>query len=396
MRFLTTPQVTVNSTAALPGDLFSVYGTGAGGINSVANQTDYPINGYSTGAFAGMYGENTGSGQGILGQNTANGVGVFGQVNNAAAFGVFGNNSGAGIGVGGVSAGNFGVNGVTNGALATGVRGFNSNATGTGIIALGNNITAGTVSAAGSGIAANGTASGTFSIGTNATTGIGVMAGGNNITVINNTGVGEGVAANGLSYGSSNFATGTLAADRWGGYFDHLASPAGFAYVGGRTGGVDYGILSLGAKSTMVKGLGNENRIMYCTEAPEVLFQDFGNGQLSNGTAHITIDPILAKNIYVSEEKPLKVFIQLEGDCKGVYVTNKSANGFDVVELSGGNSNVKFTWQIVATRADYTENGVTSEFSKARFNVGPDRVKPVTIQGVTATENNAQPQTPKK
>jgi hypothetical protein len=33
-------------------------------------------------------------------------------------------------------------------------------------------------------------------------------------------------------------------------------------------------------------------------------------------------------------------------------VTNKSANGFDVIELAGGKSNVSFSWHIVANRAD--------------------------------------------
>jgi hypothetical protein len=381
IRFTTTPQIVVNRTTAQTGDLFSAYGTGAAGaINSTANQTDFPINGYSTAGFAGIYGENTGTGQGVLGSNTSTGTGVYGVNNNANGFGVFAQNTAAGIGVGALSAGGFAVNGATNGALVTGVRGFNANATGTGIIGLGNNITAGTVLAGGSGLAANGSASGVYAVGTNATTGVGVMGGGNNITAINTTGQGEGVAGNGTTWGVSGYATGSVALDRWGGYFDFVNSVDGFSYVAGRTGGLDYGILSNGLKSTMVKGFNNENRIMYCTEAPEVLFQDFGTGQLSGGRAHIDIDPLLAKNIHVSDDKPLKVFIQLEGDCKGVYVANKTANGFDVVELNGGSSNVKFTWQIVANRADHSENGVTSEYSKARFPLGPERVRGVKVE----------------
>ena len=91
---------------------------------------------------------------------------------------------------------------------------------------------------------------------------------------------------------------------------------------------------------------------MFAPEAPEVLFQDYGIGKLVNGTAVIKLDEILSRNILVDNTHPLKVFIQLEGDCNGVFVTNKSQTGFTVIELNNGNSNVPFSWHIVANRAD--------------------------------------------
>ena len=78
---------------------------------------------------------------------------------------------------------------------------------------------------------------------------------------------------------------------------------------------------------------------------------DFGTGRLVDGRCHIEIDPDLAINILVDDAHPIKVYVTPEGDCNGVYITNKSANGFDVIELMGGNSNIPFSWQIVATRA---------------------------------------------
>jgi hypothetical protein len=63
---------------------------------------------------------------------------------------------------------------------------------------------------------------------------------------------------------------------------------------------------------------------MFAPEAPEVLFEDYGVGQLINGEAITSIDPIFSNNSHVDSNHPLKVFIQLEGDCNGVYVTNKS------------------------------------------------------------------------
>ena len=59
---------------------------------------------------------------------------------------------------------------------------------------------------------------------------------------------------------------------------------------------------------------------MFAPEAPEVLFEDYGTGQLTNGSVKIDIDPIFEKNINIDEKHPLKVFIQLEGDCNGVFV----------------------------------------------------------------------------
>ena len=109
------------------------------------------------------------------------------------------------------------------------------------------------------------------------------------------------------------------------------------------------------------------------------MFQDYGTGKLSNGITKISIDPILRKNIRVDTEHPLKVFIQLEGDCNGVFVTDKSKNGFTVKELKGGKSNVPFSWSIVATRANEeirTKNGNTRiSNNSVRFPAAPGPMK---------------------
>ena len=153
-----------------------------------------------------------------------------------------------------------------------------------------------------------------------------------------------------------------------------------FAYVGARwdppgqtTGITNYKILGTGVVSTIIKGESEKQHIMFAPEAPEILFQDYGIGKLRNGVAEIEIDPILAKNIVVNEKHPLKVFIQLEGDCNGVFVTNKTAKGFTVKELQNGTSNVDFSYQIVATRIDRTDsNGnVLSHHEDVRLPIAP-------------------------
>lgn len=178
--------------------------------------------------------------------------------------------------------------------------------------------------------------------------------------------------------GAFGVATGS-ANGTFGGYF---ANGTSFAYVGYRTGGTNYKINGNGSVSTIVDDVEEGKKVnMFCPEAPEVLFQDYGTAQLVNGRVHITIDPIFAKNIFVDASHPLKVFVQLEGDCKGVYVTNKTAEGFDVIELQGGNSNTEFSWTIVANRIDtkLPDGTIDSKFQDVRFPAAPSMMVPTVV-----------------
>ena len=163
----------------------------------------------------------------------------------------------------------------------------------------------------------------------------------------------------------------------FGGFFDGNQSTNDYAWVGIRSSSTDYKIIGGGSVSTIVKDDQNQPRVLFCPESPEITFTDSGTGKLVNGVAEITIDQILSKNIFVDEKHPLKVFIQLEGDCNGVFVTNKSANGFSVKELQNGKSDVSFSWQLIATRADVKDNNgnVTSKHVDVRFPIGPERPK---------------------
>lgn len=188
-----------------------------------------------------------------------------------------------------------------------------------------------------------------------------------------NFGGDSGVAGSGNQIGIIGCAqaTASTTADRAGGWFYVQTGGGGgyqtMAFVGARVNNINYKILGSGAVSTVVKDTQGGDRIMVAPEAPEALLEDYGTGTLVNGKAHITIDPILSKNIRIDKSHPLKVFIQLEGQCNGVYVTNKSATSFDVVELDYGNSNVNFSYHIVANRADENRNGTISRYSEMRF-----------------------------
>ena len=156
--------------------------------------------------------------------------------------------------------------------------------------------------------------------------------------------------------------------DRMGGLF-YVSSTGvnAVATVGSVVDNIVYKILGFGTVNTLVRDDAGKERIMAAPEAPEALFQDYGIATLVNGYAKIDIDPVLTKNIRVDETHPMKVFIQLEGDCKGVYVFNKTATSFEVKELQSGNSNVTFSYQIVAFRADEERGGHLSKYSDMRF-----------------------------
>src|ERR1019366_8679796 len=47
------------------------------------------------------------------------------------------------------------------------------------------------------------------------------------------------------------------------------------------------------------------------------------------------------------------VFLTPKGDCKGLYVTNETTDGFEVRELGGGTANIAFDYRIVARRKGY-------------------------------------------
>lgn len=67
-----------------------------------------------------------------------------------------------------------------------------------------------------------------------------------------------------------------------------------------------------------------------------------GKGRLTNGTTFIKFDRLI-ENI-----ENLQISIQLEGDCKGVFVSKKTREGFEVKELQKGKSDVEFRWKIIS------------------------------------------------
>ena len=391
-----------------------VYGETAGGASTIGTAIWGDLNGTATtasNASEGVWGTNStaplGTGatasvaSGVRGEatgaaGTAFTMGVLGFASSAAgnANGVYGSSAssvGTGVfGIGtnvGVGANPIGVYGQATNATGFGMRAINGNAAGTGLISTGNNA-ATTYLGIGSGAAFNGSVIAAFAIGRNVGNGIGFVGVGNNaVGSIITPASGCGVVGTGAQYGVMGFATNTLNTNpnsnsafnggtaSAGGYFEVQVAPTAqtWAYVAVRdNGGINRKIIGPGTVNTIVQDLDGNRVALSCPEAPENLFQDYGHGRLMNGRAQVIIDPVFAHNIVVNEQHPLRVFVQLEGDCNGVYVTSKSATGFEVVELAGGVSNTPFTFTVVANRADEANpDGTIARYSAERFPIAP-------------------------
>lgn len=413
-------QASLNGSPLYVGDRFTVNGAA----------DEFAINGYTSGVNGvSVYGENTtNGGTGIWGTAPA-GTGVYGTNTSGAGDGVFGNSTNVGVrGYGAHGAimesgldGGYGViawnttgsgsnrtalmaagqnlgllSFPTTGAILYGTGsggvGFANDASGTGILGVGNAGTTAYSLTAGSGIAGTGNVTGVYGIST-ATSGI--RQGG--YFTMNKSGAVSPPAAD----DPVAILAGYNGTDYFGGYFDgnqdNNAGGAGgnagedYAYVGARISGTTYKIVGTGSNSTMVNDATGNKRVLFSPEAPEILFEDYGTAKLINGVAEVRLDPLLSSIIHVSENNPLKVFIQLEGECNGVFVTDKSVNGFKVKELANGRSNVSFSWHIVANRADtkLADGTVFSKHVGVRFPMGPNKINPSQILSNAAQSNTS-------
>jgi hypothetical protein len=86
---------------------------------------------------------------------------------------------------------------------------------------------------------------------------------------------------------------------------------------------------------------------------PESWFEDAGSGQLSGGEAVVNIESVFGETINTGVV--YHVFLTPNGDCKGLYVAQKSAGSFVVKELGGGTSNIAFDYRIMAKRKGFEQ-----------------------------------------
>jgi hypothetical protein len=144
------------------------------------------------------------------------------------------------------------------------------------------------------------------------------------------------------------------------GYFQNdetasLTAPV-LVTVGGNVGGacmfdVSGDMYCSGSKSAVVPVDNGARKVaMYAMESPKNWFEDFGSARLSNGSAAIAFEATFAQTVNVGT---YHVYLTPNGDCKGLYVSQKAAGGFEVRELGGGKSSIAFDYRIVAERRGF-------------------------------------------
>jgi hypothetical protein len=304
---------------------YGVYGDGSIGVRGsgttygVYGQVDLTagtgVRGYASatsGTTYGMYGQSDSiAGKGVYGEASAtsgNTSGVYGQVDSTAGKGVYG----YAIATSGTTSGVYGQVDSTDGS---GVRGYASATSGSPYGVYGQS--ASTLGGAGVyglgfiGVAGNGT-------GTNSTGVSGISGSG-----------GTGIYGHGGAYA---------------GYFAGNVEVVGDVNV--------YGAFYVhgSPKSAVVDTKDYGTRTLYAVESPENWFQDFGTGQLTNGSAIITIDPVFAETVNLATD--YHVFFTPMGDC-ALYITDKTPTSFTVKALGGQTCSIAFDYNIVAKRLGY-------------------------------------------
>ena len=347
-------------------------GSGVGVLGTTDGPTGVGLYGKAnstTGTSFGVEGE-TASPEGVAvgGSNsgtTGNAIGVSGESDSTSGIGVLGNafaTTGANFGVKGATAstGGVGVYAVSNATSGTNyaVEAVNNSPDGAAIFANNASTTGNAVGAA---------------IATQSSDGYAVLAVGiqGSVTTVSESPVGVwgatnqnggvglvGTNDNGIAIEGVNKANNIATADFENNEHTDFQGPVLIAHGTGYDGtclmDVSGNLECNGSKSAVVP-VDNGSRMvaLYAVEAPDNWFEDIGSGQLANGSAVVQLEPTFAQTVNSGVE--YHVFLTPNGDCKGLYVANKTAGSFEVRELGGGKASVGFDYRIIARRKGYEQ-----------------------------------------
>jgi hypothetical protein len=113
----------------------------------------------------------------------------------------------------------------------------------------------------------------------------------------------------------------------------------------------------------------------YSVQSSENWVEDYGSGQLNNGSATIALDPAFAEIVNAGVD--FHVFLTPGDDCKGLYVTHKTASGFEVHELGGGAASIPFDYKIVAKRRGLETQRLVDVTARMKTEAEAARFKPL-------------------
>jgi hypothetical protein len=104
-----------------------------------------------------------------------------------------------------------------------------------------------------------------------------------------------------------------------------------------------------GRKSAAVQHPDGSTRLLFCMEGPQPRFEDVGRAQLVEGRAAVALDPDFAPLVQLID---YHVFLTPEGDCNGLFVSDRGPHGFEVRELAGGTGTLPFNYRLIASRRE--------------------------------------------
>ena len=160
----------------------------------------------------------------------------------------------------------------------------------------------------------------------------------------------HGVAPFPASGGGSASNAGVVGQARLGiGVLGIATHPAGTAAIFSGPVSVIGNLTVTGTKSAAVAHPDGTRRLTYALESPDSWLEDFGRAKLTEGRAAVDLDPDFAAII---DPETRHVFLTPEGDCDGLYVSSRTASGFEVRELRGGTSSLLFSYRVIGKRAD--------------------------------------------
>jgi hypothetical protein len=88
----------------------------------------------------------------------------------------------------------------------------------------------------------------------------------------------------------------------------------------------------------------------YAAQQSTRTVEDLGEAQLQGGQAYVRLDPAFAS--VTDTRRTYLVFITPQGNCRGLFVTQKTQAGFAVQEMGQGQSSIAFDYRIVAPSRD--------------------------------------------
>ena len=100
------------------------------------------------------------------------------------------------------------------------------------------------------------------------------------------------------------------------------------------------------AARTLQKTATGRSLDTYAHQVSQPTLEDYGEAQLVNGIANVSLEPRFADAI--DRTSGYLVTVTPEGDCRGLYVALRTRAGFIVRELQGGRSSIAFSYRIVA------------------------------------------------